>query len=278
MTASAAHALVRGLALEDAVWLARYGDPYLQGLAGSILAACDSPQECAWLAACVTLPCCRMCLSPANYTSQAATRLLYNISRTGAAARQAIQQAGGVPALIRIVSTPREEYGYGRDRAVATLSVLAQDSEVRLVLRHQALPALKAMVTAPLLDRYEARDAATALVKLGCSTEELGDVSLQQLVALWWCSRAWLLGAVDSPDAGYEEHEAQARAALAALPMSLPELVARVQSQPELHLGDWGSLATQLAEHVQEPDPEAEQRVPEPLPAAEAGDADDADR
>ncbi|KAJ9534888.1 hypothetical protein QJQ45_029555, partial [Haematococcus lacustris] len=153
-----------------------------------------------------------------------------------------------------------------------------QDAEVRLVLRHQALPALKAMVTAPLLDRYEARDAATALVKLGCSTEELGDVSLQQLVALWWCSRAWLLGAVDSPDAGYEEHEAQARAALAALPMSLPELVARVQSHPELHLGDWGSLATQLAEHVQEPDPEAEQRVPEPLPAAEAGDADDADR
>ncbi|KAL6755111.1 hypothetical protein V8C86DRAFT_2684547 [Haematococcus lacustris] len=219
-----------------------------------------------------------MCLSPANYTSQAATRLLYNISRTGPAARHAIQQAGGVPALIRIVSTPREEYGYGRDRAVATLSVLAQDAEVRLVLRHQALPALKAMVTAPLLDRYEARDAATALVKLGCSTEELGDVSLQQLVALWWCSRAWLLGAVDSPDAGYEEHEAQARAALAALPMSLPELVARVQSHPELHLGDWGSLATQLAEHVQEPDPEAEQRVPEPLPAAEAGDADDADR
>ncbi len=81
------------------------------------------------------------------------------------------------PLPTRPPCAPRSEYGYCRDRAVATLSLLLRDGEggcrahfLRYGLRH-----LVAMVRGGGRqggDRWEARDAATLLLKLG-----LGEVS-----------------------------------------------------------------------------------------------------
>jgi hypothetical protein len=53
----------------------------LQGVAASVLAYADTTEEVQYLAAVCTPPAVMLCLSPSNYTSQAATRLLYNIAR-----------------------------------------------------------------------------------------------------------------------------------------------------------------------------------------------------
>ena len=93
--------------MDDMVWLLRYGDPYLQGVAASVLSFCDTAEEVQWLAAVAAYPAVSICMSPNNYTSQAATRLLYNIARAGNIARSAIKAAGGVQCLLKIVSTDR---------------------------------------------------------------------------------------------------------------------------------------------------------------------------
>lgn len=59
----------------------------------------------------------------------------------------------------------RNAYGYSRDRAVATLAILAKDEEVCLQLKQRALLPLKTMFLTTQ-DRWEKRDAATALLKL----------------------------------------------------------------------------------------------------------------
>lgn len=58
----------------------------------------------------------------------------------------------------------RQEFGYGRDRAAATLAVLAKEPSVRAYLQPLALQPLKAMLQQG--DRYEQRDASIALLGL----------------------------------------------------------------------------------------------------------------
>lgn len=51
-----------------------------------------------------------------RYTSQAATRMLYNIARAGDVARRTIKQYGGVKSLLSIISTDRcaeQQHGLG---------------------------------------------------------------------------------------------------------------------------------------------------------------------
>lgn len=59
----------------------------------------------------------------------------------------------------------RHEYGYSRDRAAATLCVLAKDADIRAGLRREALEPLINMFSRTD-DRWEMRDAATCLLKL----------------------------------------------------------------------------------------------------------------
>mmetsp|Transcript_12310 Transcript_12310/g.26571 ORF Transcript_12310/g.26571 Transcript_12310/m.26571 type:complete len:628 (-) Transcript_12310:726-2609(-) len=219
------HRLVREAVMDDMVWLIRYGDPYLQGVAASVLAYCDTPEEVQWLAAVAAVPAVLLCLSPNHYTSQAATRMLYNISRAGDVARRTIKVSGGVLSLLKIISTERSEYGYCRDRAAATLAVLSKDPEVKVYLRSHALQPLKTMLLGSD-DRWEKRDAATALLKLQYTQEELGtDITIERLCEYWWCSRAWLEGGAAAPNEGYTEEELQARADLVQMQLHAHDLM-----------------------------------------------------
>ncbi|GIL64421.1 hypothetical protein Vafri_18351 [Volvox africanus] len=101
------HRYVRGAVMDEAVWLLRHGNPYLQGVAASILAYCDSPGEVSWLAAVAAVPAVSLCMSQNRYTSQAATRLLYNLARGGQVARRVLVGAGAVTALIAVLATDR---------------------------------------------------------------------------------------------------------------------------------------------------------------------------
>ncbi|EFJ43376.1 hypothetical protein VOLCADRAFT_121440 [Volvox carteri f. nagariensis] len=204
------HRYVRGSVMDEAIWLLRYGSPYLQGVAASILAYCDSPGEVSWLAAVAGVPAVSLCMSQNRYSSQAATRLLYNLARGGQVARRVLVGAGAVTALISVLATDRQEYGYCRDRAAATLALLIRDTDGKSLLLLYGLPHLVAMVRSGL-DRWEQRDAATVLLKLGLEPERLEDLGLTSdlLVSYWCCSRAWLDGAVDDPTQGYLPAEHQ---------------------------------------------------------------------
>ena len=46
----------------------------MQGVAASVLAYCDTPEEVQWLAATAAVPAVALCLSPNNYTSQVSGR------------------------------------------------------------------------------------------------------------------------------------------------------------------------------------------------------------
>jgi hypothetical protein len=72
-----------------------------------MLSCCDTPREVMWLAATAAYPAVMLSLSPSNYNSQAATRLLYNISRAGNTARLALKRAGAAKCILHIISTPR---------------------------------------------------------------------------------------------------------------------------------------------------------------------------
>ncbi|GIL86374.1 hypothetical protein Vretimale_11685 [Volvox reticuliferus] len=209
------HRYVRGAVIDEAVWLLRHGNPYLQGVAASILAYCDSPGEVSWLAAVAAVPAVSLCMSQNRYTSQAATRLLYNLARGGQVARRVLVGAGAVTALIAVLATDRQEYGYCRDRAAATLALLIRDEDGKSLLLRYGLPHLVAMVRSGL-DRWEQRDAATVLLKLELGPEHLHslDLSPGRLVSYWCCSRAWLEGIVDDPTEGYLPAEKQARQAV----------------------------------------------------------------
>lgn len=229
--------IIRTAVMEDMIWLLRYGDPYVQGVSASILSCCESPEEVHWLAATALVPTVILLSSPSNYTSQAATRLLFNLSRAGSIARRAIRTAGGLPCLIRIISTPRDEYGYCRDRAAATLAVLTKDQEAQDYIRKHAVGALTTMVTTTN-DRWEKRDAATVLLKLQVPQEELSpDITLRMLCEYWWGSRAWLEHRVDSPSEGFTPEEFAARAeALQAHHRGNVELIRQlvVQQDPDI--------------------------------------------
>ncbi|GLC36774.1 hypothetical protein PLESTB_000784300 [Pleodorina starrii] len=209
------HRYVRGAVMDETIWLLRHGNPYLQGVAASILAYCDSAGEVSWLAAVAAVPAVSLCMSQNRYTSQAATRLLYNLARGGQVARRALVGAGAVTALISVLATDRQEYGYCRDRAAATLALLIRDADGKSLLLRYGLPHLVAMVLSGL-DRWEQRDAATVLLKLGLGPDQLHDLGLtpDQLVSYWCCSRAWLEGLVELPDQGYVPAEKQARQAV----------------------------------------------------------------
>ncbi|GFR50103.1 hypothetical protein Agub_g12249 [Astrephomene gubernaculifera] len=209
------HKYVRGAVLDEAVWLLRHGNPYLQGVAASVLAYCDTAGEVSWLAATAAVPAVSLCMSQNRYTSQAATRLLYNLARGGQVARRALVGAGAVTALISVLATDRQEYGYCRDRAAATLALLIRDADGRSLLARYGLPHLVAMVRSGA-DRWEQRDAATVLLKLGLSEDELRELQLSadELVSYWCCSRAWLEGQADDPSRGYTAAEKQAQQAV----------------------------------------------------------------
>ncbi len=64
--------------------------------------------------------------------------------------------------------------------------------------------------------RWEKRDAATSLLALQYSEEDLGaDITIMQLIDYFWCSRAWIHGRVDNPTDGFSEEEASAHEGLA---------------------------------------------------------------
>lgn len=172
---------------------------------------------------------------------------------------------------------PRHEYGYRRDRAAATLTILAKDAEIRALLQAQALSPLKAMFL-DTDDRWEKRDSATALLRLfsqasalrrendrppyewcangdktecGLVQDELGEeVKVSELFRYWWCSRAWLVGQAQQPDAEYTDEEVAARTNLpfwqaSHTPESMDQLithdlewVAAVQGREELGAED----------------------------------------
>ncbi|GLI67767.1 hypothetical protein VaNZ11_012021 [Volvox africanus] len=235
------HRYVRGAVMDEAVWLLRHGNPYLQGVAASILAYCDSPGEVSWLAAVAAVPAVSLCMSQNRYTSQAATRLLYNLARGGQVARRVLVGAGAVTALIAVLATDRQEYGYCRDRAAATLALLIRDEDGKSLLLRYGLPHLVAMVRSGL-DRWEQRDAATVLLKLELGPERLHalDLSPGRLVSYWCCSRAWLEGIVDDPTEGYMPAEKQARQAVQQLQAgtltheALAELIAEQDADLDL--------------------------------------------
>jgi hypothetical protein len=64
------HAYVRGGVMDTALWLLRYGSPYLQGVAASILGYATTPSETAWLAAAAAVPASGLLNSPDRYASQ----------------------------------------------------------------------------------------------------------------------------------------------------------------------------------------------------------------
>jgi hypothetical protein len=205
-----AHKLIRSAVLDDMVWLLRYGDPHAQGLAASILAYCDTAEEVQWLSAVTIIPAVLICSSPNTYTSQAATRLLYNLARAGPIARTTIRLAGGHQSLLNIVCTDRSAYGYTRERAAGTLATLAGDSDILSYLHEHSLNPLRNMFISTD-DRWEKRESASALLRI-FQQEELGDgISIEDLLQHWWCSSAWLLGTVSNPSEGHTVEEVEAR-------------------------------------------------------------------
>ena len=70
-----------------------------------------------------------------------------------------------LPESLSLLAAVRSEYGYCRDRAAATLAVLSKDPEAKAYLRKHALAPLRNMMLLSS-DRWEKRDAATALLKL----------------------------------------------------------------------------------------------------------------
>eukprot|EP00798_Chlamydomonas_sp_ICE-L_P016537 gene16537-22765_t len=99
------------------------------------------------------------------------------------------------------------EYGYCRDRAAATLAVLAKDPEVKVYLsRHALRPLTKMLLDSD--DRWEKRDAATALLKLQYSQ-----------------------GHVDQPSQGYTEEELEARTDLVHMQLHAHELLDRIMGR-----------------------------------------------
>ncbi|KAG1667430.1 hypothetical protein FOA52_004847 [Chlamydomonas sp. UWO 241] len=229
--------LIRDAVMDEMVWLVRYGDPHLQGVAASILAYCDTPVEVQWLAPTACVPACMLLLSPNLYTSQAATRLVYNITRSGPTARRCVRVSGGARALLHVVSLSRTEYGYSRDRAAAAISCMAKDDEAREFLKPRALPHLLRMATGgDGADRWEQRDAATALLALQYTQEELGNaVTLSQLFYYFLCSRAWLEARAESPSAECTPAEARAQADISIWVLTAGEVIHRLMA-PDLVL------------------------------------------
>ena len=71
-----------------------------QGVAASILAYCDSPEEVQWLAACALVPTVALCLAPNHYTSQVGcfpsprhTTSMIHGTHTALTGRRALPQA-----------------------------------------------------------------------------------------------------------------------------------------------------------------------------------------
>ncbi|GAX84593.1 hypothetical protein CEUSTIGMA_g12014.t1 [Chlamydomonas eustigma] len=210
-----AHKLIRSAVLDDMVWLLRYGDPHSQGLAASIAAYCDTCEEVQWLSAVATIPAVVLCSSPNTYTSQAATRLLYNLARAGPSTRTMIGQAGGHKSLLNIVCTERSTYGYSRERAAGTLAALAKDADILVYLKEHAFTPLRNLFISSD-DRWEKRESASALLKI-FKQEELGEgLSTNDLLEHWWCSSAWLLGGVSDPSQGHTLQEVEARSSFEA--------------------------------------------------------------
>lgn len=60
-----------------------------------------------WLVATAMVPAVALSLSHHRYSSQAATRLLFNLANANDAMRHAMVGAGAVPALLSIITTDR---------------------------------------------------------------------------------------------------------------------------------------------------------------------------
>ena len=74
--------------------------------------------------------------------------------------------------LLTIVSTGMDDFGFRRDRAAATIAVLAKEADAREFFLKNALEPLRAMFLTTT-DRWEKRDSATALLMLFSEVRDL---------------------------------------------------------------------------------------------------------
>ena len=220
------HRLIREEVMEDCIWLLRYGDAYSSGVACSILSFSDTPEEVSWLSRCATFPAVLLLNSMNRYSSQAATRILYNlVKNNNDVGKKAVKRAGGVTSLISIIKEKREDYGFSRSRAAAALAELVNDDDVRYLVIKQGLFSLVDMIQSA--DRWEVRDSATCLSRLKISEEDLAQqgLSSSQLLMYRFCSQAWLDGKASSPSDGMLESEAEAHRAWIAFETTGVEIV-----------------------------------------------------
>lgn len=203
---------VRSAVMDDLIWMVRYGDAYLQGVAASALACSDTPEENRWLAAAAVFPVVALLQSSVPYTQEAAMQVLYNVVLESDVAHKAVWTSGGVQGLLSIISKGRDEVRFHRDRVAVTLATMVELGEVKAFLRKFGVEPLKRMLLTSE-DRWEKRDAAFALLTLELTEPELGDeVSMRKLEDYRWCSRAWLNGEVANPADGLTSNELLVRA------------------------------------------------------------------
>eukprot|EP00873_Tetraselmis_striata_P016053 jgi/Tetstr1/436317/TSEL_025156.t1 len=179
-------------AIDDLLWMVRYGKNYGKGCSANALSCFTLPKELAWIAVCGAVPLVALLQSPDAYAQQAAARVINNIVHGSEIARDTLGNAGAVQGLLwQVERKASNAVSYTRAPAAQALWGLAHSTRWRTaILNNSGLRALKNLVHEG--NRYEQRDAAGALLQMQMSSVQLAPLTRRYLLQLRHCSQEWL--------------------------------------------------------------------------------------
>ena len=192
--------------LPDLLWVMRYGDDYGVGVACSALSQLTiDPKLTMFLSATAAIPAVAILTTRKNdYGRCSASRLINRIVKTNPKMAEDLCELKVIELLLEIVNL-EEDFAYARAYASQALATIIENfPEAAAVARKaDALRIFKGVLLnderQSLDDRFEKRDASTALLVLNIDEAEVQPLTLETLHRFADCSDEWLLGTADEP-------------------------------------------------------------------------------